>query len=701
MTLTVPRAGIGAGRAPGIELDTDQTGAVVADFGARLAQTGERILGEALDRQATRLRIDMTRALGEARLEFEQMNDPDRIDAEWPERVRAMRSRFLAGEDGRPVHPRLQERVGLAFDELANRHGLALGERAIAARRNQREANWIAYSSEVLTQSRTVDRDTRETLLEQAVAQVNDDLAAGHITPVEAVSRKLELRENAARTAALQMVDADPQGFLDATDGGQFDDLPPDDVERYRGRAQTNIERQAKAAQDDAEEAQKARDREIGDRLDLISDIAGKDLVTAGETDFLASPGARAHPKWPEAMAAVRLRDEIPDLATLTPEEIRAELDKARAEPKTAEFQAGRVAVLERLLGETEKGWAGDGVSYAAERGFRVPELPAFDPGNPAGFERGLRDRLSFAARAVAEGYTETPPILSEAERKALGEMVQPDADPAQRAALARSIWRATDGRAGPVVRSIGGDEVFAHAAGLIGATGSTAMAERIFAGQQKIANKTVNLPSHRDQVIVFDELTEGLFEGQPGVKAQVMAVAQALYADGAAGIDPDELTGGRFRDGDAREIFERSVQLALGAAPDADGNLTVGGLQELSTGLTELPPGVARRTADAAIDKVERQLRGATWDGRVENWTFTDPDADRFRALKAASRSGAAPDLGDTPYERWAEVRMVPIGNDLYKLTWDAGNGLVFDIPDDTGARFEFSLRKLIGAPR
>lgn len=701
MSLTVPRAGVTAGRAPGIQVETDETGAAVAQFGARLAQAGDAILNDALDRQATRLQIDMTKALGEARLEFEQMNDPDAIDAGWQQRAAELRQRFVTGDERTPVHPRLRERVGQAFDELSNRHALALGARAIEARRNQRQAYWAEYSTEVLSQARTADPDTRAVLLEQAIRQVDADLAANNITPFEAAQRKITLREEAANAAAIGLIDSDPAGFLERVDAGEFNDLAPEKIETYRNRAQSSIEQAAAASQREAEAAERERQTVIGQQLDTIAGIAGKGLVSAEETDFLSSPDARSHPKWPEAMAAVQLRDEIPGLATLTPAELEERLAAERAKPLTAEYQAERVAVLERLVDETRQGWSADGVAYAREKGFRVPEIPPFDPANPSAFEDGLRFRLSFAARATAEGYTESPPIFDGEELAQYREIAAPSADPAVRAELARSIWRATDGRPEVVTRLLEGDPVFSYATGLIGATGTTTLAREMFRGQQKIAEKTVNLPTQRDQVIVFDELTAGMFEASPEIKAQILAATQALYADNAAGIDPDEVTGGRFRDGDARTSYETAMQRVLGASPDANARFTIGGVQELDTGWTLLPPGISRDRANEAIRKIDMQMRGAAWDPQLGTYVFNElaNGVDPFRGLRTASLTGQAPDLGENRRERWGEVRMVAIGDDRYKLVWDAGDGRVLDVPDENGARYEFSLRKLIGA--
>lgn len=713
MTLTVPRAGVSAGRAPTLQVEENQTAGVVAEFGARIGQAGERILGDALDRQATRLQIDMTRALGEARLELEQEQDPDAIDAGWQSRSAELRKQFVEGDGTAPVHPRLRERVGLAFDELANRHALALGGRAVEARQNQRRAQWLEYSTEVLAQSRTADPNTRQALLDQATRKVDEDLAAGHITPFEAAERKITLRDEAARTAARGLVDDNPQDFLARVEAGEFADMEADALEAYRVRAQGNIQQAEAQAARDAEAAEADRQKQIGDQLDLISDIAGKGGITAAETDFLASPDARNHPDYTRAMAAVQLRDEIPQLATMAPPELEALLRDERAKPRTARYQMERVAVLERLLDETRAGWSGDGVTYAAEKGFRVPELPAWDPSQPAGFEAGLRDRLGFASRAIAEGYTDRPPILSDTEIAQLRDAASVTADPSARAALARSLWRATGGRLAPVASLIEADPVFAHAAGLIGQTGSDTVAREMFRGQQKIAAGTVNVPSAADQNAVLFDVTGGILSDDPAL-GQIKQAAIALYADAAAGLDPEQVreAGRWIENSDARAIFERSVQRALGATPDGSGRLRIGGVQELATdrgnfGTVILPPGVHVNAAGQALDRTLRSLAGVTTaaDGTA---LFPDPEGlfsgramppleSRLAILSAASLSGAAPDLGDDPVLAFSNTRLVLVGDDSYSLMFQRDDGGEDLVLQEDGRPYRFSLRRLI----
>ena len=226
MTLVTPKAGLTAGRSADIRVaDTGGAAAdAVARFGDRIAQVGARLEADRLDREASRAQIDMTRELGRARQEFEQMSDPDAIDRGWPERVNQLRAQLLDGqtEDGRPrVDPKIRDRVGLAFDDLATRYGLVLGRRAVTARQAQRRQNWGAMSEEVVSQAATADEDVRSALLDQAQAMISRDLEAGQIDRAEADKRSVALQDAVETAHMAAQVDGDIEPYsVDPPDPG-------------------------------------------------------------------------------------------------------------------------------------------------------------------------------------------------------------------------------------------------------------------------------------------------------------------------------------------------------------------------------------------------------------------------------------------------------------------------------------------------
>ncbi len=725
MTLTVPRAGITAGRAPGIQVEADETGAAVAQFGARISQAGQSILNDALDRQATRLQIDMTKALGEARLEFEQMNDPDAIDTGWQQRATELRQRFVTGDERNPMHPRLRERVGLAFDELANRHALALGARAIEARRNQRAAHLVEYTQAVTTQAATADPGTRQTLLRQFRDDLDRRVAANELTPLQATELYIRETERVYQAAAIDMIDTNPQGYLDLDAAGEWvDHMSPEAAATNRVRAQGKLDAMDEAARRDAERVARERTAEIGGQLDAIYTLAKSGHVRQGAAQFLADPEVQAHPRWREVNAQFLLLEAKPDLMRMTPSEIDGILSDEAERPKINGWEADITSALETARRSVADGWQKDGITFARQQGFQVPDLPPFDPTNPAAFEAGLRQRVEFGARAVAEGYTNLPPIFSDAEREQLRLAAANSADPAARAELARAVYTATGGNPDVVARQIDADGVFTYAAGLQGETGSPSLAAAMFRGQQKIAGKTVNLPSQRDEILVFDAVTGGIFDDQPQVKAQIMEAARALYADTATGIEPEDTQSGYFRDGEGRRAYEQAVQRALGGVQSGRGY--VGGVQEVrGNGWTVLPHGVSPAQLEGARLAVGAVLSGGSVDANGQP-VYVDPlradaavDPDViFGALRRASVSPdpaggtrqVNPDFllpADRPLGRreretlstlWQATRLVAVGNDSYALIYtDPDTGEEIELSAAGGGAFRVSLRQLL----
>lgn len=729
MTLTVPRAGVTAGRAPGIQVEADQTGTAVAQFGERLADAGMRILNDQLDRQATRLQIDMTKALGEARLEFEQMNDPDAIDAGWTQRATELRRQFVEGDERNPVHPRLREKVGLAFDELANRHAFALGTRAIEARRNQRAAQLVEYTQTVTTQAASADPETRQVLLRQFRDDLDRRVAANELTQLEATQLWVRESDRVYSEAAVAMIESNPQGFLDLDAAGEWKDhISTGPLAELRSRAEGKIAALDEAGVREAERVARERTAEIGGELDAILTLAKGGEARPGAAQFLADPEVQAHPRYREVQAQVLLLEAKPDIMRMTPAELDAIIADEGQRPKIEGWELEIGTALEAAREQIAQGWQQDGIAFARQQGFRVPDLPPFDPSaeGSAAFAQGLRARVAFAARAVAEGYTDVAPIFSDAELEQLKTVAGVAADPAARAALAASIQTATQGNADNVLAAIEADTVFQFATGLIGSTGSKSLAASMFRGQQKIDGKTVNMPSQRDQVLLFDEVTGGLFDDQPLIKAEVMAAAAALYADTAAGIAPEDVETGYFRDGEGREAYSRAVQRALGAVPMAGGEY-VGGVQDVpGNGRIILPHGIKASEVADARDRIANGFMMQPIDANGvplppqpgTSGPQVDPDI-LFAALRRSSVSPdpARPDQtrqvnpdflvpADRPlgprerqalYRLWQQTRFVRVGEDEYALIYTDQNGVEVELPAADGGKFRVSLRRLV----
>ncbi len=708
MSLTVPKAGVVAGRSASVQIEAPQTGAAVAEFGAVMKRVGDKMEAERLDREAGQHRIEIARDLGQLRLEFEQMNDPEQIDSQWGQRVNDLRARYASGkrEDGRDlVDPRHRDRVLQGFDDLANRQTLAIGARSIEARKVQSAANWLQLSDEIVRQSPTSDPDTRKVLLSSGLEQIADDLESNRIDPVEAEKRRQKLLNDSDEAVAIGLIDADPHGFLDRADAGEFAGMEGTTLERYRARAQRQIAADEKAAAVEARTQATARAKQIRDEMTDIVDV-----VATGKThpreDFFDDPEVQAHPDYPDFKARYDLAKELPGLKQMTPDELAAEIAKEKAKPANSKGQAQRIGALEDWAEKAKTGWAKNAVDFAQDARMNVPDLPDFNPANPGEYATALGTRISIMSSLETQGYVKAPKRFSAAELEKLKPLVAAEANPDDKLQFVLAVAKAGGKDAAGVLEELApmtSDEgkILEHAAGLVQAGAAPGLAREIFLGQQMQAQRTVNLPSQASFNTVFDEVTGGLFDGHPA-RAQILQSATALFAASAPGIDPEDIKSGYFADGKARELFATSISRALGATAGRDG-LTVGGLQDVRGAPTVLPIGVPAQSANAAFDAIGSDLTPKLVRGRTLAGFYTDPDP---RRLAKAGLSGAEPDFapmlgnGDTPADAWEGLQPINLGGDRFVMGRKTASGGMVYLPEaGTGQPWQFSMKRLIAA--
>ena len=716
MSLTVPKAGVIAGRSADVRVAAPDFADTIAQFGREVQARGMKFQQERQAMDQRRTQLDIARDLGEARQEIEQTTDPDAIDSVWQTRSAEIRQKYLGpGEDGKPRYDeRTAAELDLTFTELNDRHGLALGNRAINLRQSQREAAYVEFEADILSRAAVADPDTLGAYVEMGAAAIDDRRAAGSISPEEAARQKQALAGEIYGARAKQMIMDDPEGFLSATQpdeegsvgewaamGSSLGDL--------RISAQKEVDRRAAAAAKDAEAAAKERTDAIGKRLDDMTGLFSKGFTVSDE-GWLKDPEVRAHPKFAATQAAQSLRDEKPGIQTMTVAQLDAEIDAEMARPKTHAWEAERVNVLRQWRDEAAAKSDSDYVSLAQQTGQKPPELPDFDPANPGAFAEGLARRMSYDAAATEKGWTRTQAILSQDEKARLKTVLDPKSDPAPKLALAKSILAATGGRIDRVAGVLEADPVFVRAARTLSATGNPQLAESILRGQQKAQLGTVNLPSEKQMTSIFDRVTGGAFDGDVKVKAELIGAARALYADSAAGVNPDGADSviPFMDDEEAQTIFQTSIQRVLGASADPNGGLTVGGLQEVNDRPVYLPAGVAVADVDQTMQNLGWHLQGRTkmnvMGEDAYGWPEGQAEPDRLRAFKAASIDGSAPNLGSDPSRTWSNLSLRRVGeSDIYELT-HVRNGRVYAVPkadDPSGRAWRFSLKELMREAR
>lgn len=706
MTLTVPTAGVSAGRAAQVRFDTPDTGAQIAGFGDRMLEIQSALKKDKKDREAKRLQLDLTREVGQARLDVEQLGSADELDAAWPERIAPLREKVAAIKD-----PALREDLDLYLTELTDRHAFALGTKALELRRSENEATWLGLRNELVTQAATADAATRAGLIPLGEDSINARLASGAIDAATAEAERQAFRRDVYKGAAALQIESDPQGFLTAADAGEYDTLG-EDLAGLRVTATNALQAQEAKATKAAEVEAKAKSDAIDKRLrDMTTLIRGG--FTVADEDMLADPAVKASPVYPEVMAARALRAEKPGILLMTPAELRAERDRLKAAPVTEEWQTEKVKVLDQWLAEAEKGWASEPVATARKAGLPVEPLPELDPENPVAFAEGLVKRLTVDAYVREKGYTKAPAIFDQEEAATLKAVLAPDADAAPKLALAEAVLAASEGQPDRVLGALPRDDVFAGAVDALRGS-NRELAASMLRGQQKIALGTVKMPSNSDMTLLFDTVTAGVFDG-PGderLKARKMAEAAARYADLARGVDFDAQSGDNgyrvpvagvtfFDDNTAVDLFSQAIQDVNGARRDRNG-ATLGGVQIIRDAPVILPPSVSADEVETALDTIaDKHFRGLRRDPETGFWANTDSAGafDPLRAFRASSVTpGAEPDFGPTPQALFQNTFLHRVGNsDIYQLRYTVG-GRTYPVPvKGTNRAFEFRLSDLV----
>lgn len=711
MTLTMPRAGMSGGRSADIRIEAPQTGAAIQALGQVVQQVGTEVERRRLDSAGSRLDVDMTRDINALRLEFEEYGDPDRIDAEWGPRVQALKQTYLTGQTdtGRPrVDPKLAERFTNQFDALTDRHAFALGSRALAQRQSQSMADYIDWTQEAINTGSRLDLDSQDALLAMGERMLDERVASGALSPEQAAQERQRLRGEMRETTAMRLIRDDPQMFLDLSEGGEFDDLPADQRERFNTSAQTTL---TKAA----DTAERERVRIVGEDLSRIAAIDDPSRLTQRDRDWLASPAAQDHPDYARSAAAVSLADESAGWKTTPPEDLRAMIAAERATPVAHAWQEERLQLLEAQLDAHEKGLRQDPVAYLAAQGFAVPDLPPFDPGDPQGLAQGLARRAALADQASEFGWSTNGALLTEAERTMLSDQAKVTADPVARLSLASSIVAGLGDDAVAQASALSkGDPVFTHATRLMVEGAPQGTLSDMMAGARAQADGAVVIPADGEFANAFRRATDDMLADHPGYTAQLRAATAAIYA--ASSPVPGRRDEPRDFDQDQ---FDQAFQRALGGQLDPRGRQVAGGIAEVRGEPVPLPVGIRADLLETQLDGIAEDLiRQASRDG-TGPVSLSPVNTDR---LTAASLTGAAPylpsategDVGRTNIvdfpvsdrsaaDLFREYHIVPYWpdgtpSDSYAFVRQRG-GRAVTMPDENGDPFVFSLRRLMEA--
>jgi hypothetical protein len=703
MTLTVPRGGTIAGRSADVRIATPDTGGVLSELGNKMLEKGLAIKAEQQDRTSRRTLLDITREAGVARQEIEQTSDPDAIGPNWDQAMAGLREKYLTDD----LDPKVRDDLDLAFTELGDRHSLALGSRAIGLRQSQRDADWIDLRAAITTDASTADPDTVGAFIELGDASIASRLASGTISPDQAATERQALRQDISGARATAQIQRDPTGFLADADAGTYDGLGAQTLAARRVTAQNVLDQAAAAELRDADKALSDRTAAIGKRLTEMGGMMLDGAFLVDEAD-LTNPEVMAHPLYPEVRAAQELRGEMPGLKRMSPAELDRAIVVEETTPKTSKYQMERLKVLRQWRDQSGAGYSADAVVQQRTAGFAVSDLPAFDPDAPDAFAAGLPARLANDTYMTGRKYTNTQAIFDNTQKADLKAVLDPRADAGPKLALIAAIVAGSGGMPDRVLSVLEADPATARAARLLMTTRDQALVKGVLRGQQAIAQQTVNMPSARNILNVFDAVTGGVYRDAPKQHAEMLAAATALYASDATGINPDGFNSWvpGMDDNDAVDLMTSAIQRVAGGAIDRNNTASIGGIQQINENFVDLPFGIPAQDVQTAMDNLGRQLTGRWFDPRLDAWrSAPDPNApptDPMRGLAAASLDGALPDLGDDPAKFMDTTQLKRIGEtDVYMLQYiDYRTGRLVNVPragDPDGQPYMFRLPDLI----
>ncbi|PZQ99210.1 MAG: hypothetical protein DI533_00435 [Cereibacter sphaeroides] len=384
-----------------------------------------------------------------------------------------------------------------------------------------------------------------------------------------------------------------------------------------------------------------------------------------------------------DAQAAVAFRDALPSFQGAPPAERKAVIEELRSRPVTDERDVKIVNAAEAANKTVTTAYESDPIAAAAlYQTEKPPEIE--DPSNPEEFGASLHARLQYAEKQIAGGYTASLELLSNDEAETFGALFGKETPPELKALASQTVVQALGENAARFFQEIkSNDPVTLMSGQLLARGGDPAVGMEAMRGQAMLDEGLVQKPSQATSIAAISPDTAsalGQIPGAVGSEADVMAMATALYAANARGVDPTS--------DQAKTLMTEAVNKALGGSTNRKGEPT-GGVQEVGGFPALLPPGMSGTALNEAVE------------GAMRFWTPLGPIAADGSAWAKAGALGA-PMLEGRPLSAtdFDLVQIVPVGGDMYRLQLSV-NGQVLE-PHPEGADnlpFIFDAKRLIEA--
>lgn len=659
--LTVPSGGLNVGRAAQVREVESGTADVARQLGKRMEQVGNALEEERVTRSAAQARITITERLSALRMQQEQLNDPDAIEAGWVAGRDTTRAEVLDGLD-----PRLADRVALIFDEQAAQHNVAIGGRAITARQSHARVMLNDTYNAMLRGAAQADPATRRTFQDQIADAAEEAMNTGALSPEQAQELVANFASESDGNAALYLLDNDPGELVRRLEANEYPLMDPGArpglLSRARAAAAANDERAAKAA----EVAARERDEEIGDTLEEMRAVAMAGRRFNNEATLLANPSFAAHPEYAATADAVLLRDDMPSFNQLPVWEMDEAIEAERANPVAGEYALGREAAMIAARDRAAAAWEADPVQQAFEAGLATQTaMPDLSTASDAEIARFLRSRATLSRTLTSGRYVDETAIFTAEELEAVNAAISADADPQNRSRLAGLLASAPGNQAYGLFEQLGGDPVFTHMGQITAATGDAHAARLAFQGQTALADNSVEVPKPDVARSLILSITADTFDGHEEMLPRVRAAADAIYAGLAAGRAASDLED----ESDRAALYGRAVQMAMGAR--GEGANQTGGMQDVNGYTTRLPPNVRARDVEDAMSRAAAAVNGFVieYNGALGLPSTRALDVDPNRAWEEASLTGGLPTIAGEPLtaHQMGSIGFAAVGNGQY----------------------------------
>ena len=446
------------------------------------------------------------------------------------------------------------------IDEVGSRSRVAMRDSLTRKDQAQAAAN-VAQALESMGRQALAAGDAEQYILD---AHKLIDLTAGAAgwDPLEAAKQKQIVSETWTETVVAQRVNEDPEGALEALEGGAYERLDPKVRTAMIGHAQAELERRANRARIEAE----ARVAKAGRAMAQLSDIYEQGLQP--DAQHVAAAAALAQGTEYEGTiqamqgaAADRARFAMAPIA-----QQQAELEAMRSRytnpaQGATPAEAWGYRWRERQLEATEQDIrARGGLMAAAARG--VIELPPLDVDNPESLAYGLGARRDAAAAASAWAGRPVG-LLTPSELRGFSENLK--RTPADQQAtviegFARAVGDPQEFR--NIMLELAPSNGAAASAGRLlvdRAPGARDAADKILKGESYLnppgegAKPLVRLPTAAAFERKFDDLTGEAYVASPRVRGMDLDNTRRVYAALSAEAgdytqDPEDVDGERMQ---------------------------------------------------------------------------------------------------------------------------------------------------------